>query len=136
MQIFVYNNDYKLIQLTSFFRVYFTARVLVVCFKLCWDVNGIQDMWSSSTVDSFGTKKRPRKVVFLFMEATLGIEPRNGSFADSCLTAWLCRHYFLVLKFFEILCFFEFHTKSFTTSKLVLWSIQEPCLSWILPLKV
>ncbi len=25
------------------------------------------------------------------MEATPGIEPGNQSFADSCLTAWLCR---------------------------------------------
>ena len=26
------------------------------------------------------------------MEATLGVEPRNGSFAGFCLTTWLCRH--------------------------------------------
>lgn len=31
--------------------------------------------------------------VFILLEATLRIELRNGSFADSCLTAWLCRHY-------------------------------------------
>ena len=27
------------------------------------------------------------------MEALIGIEPMNQSFADSCLTTWLKRHY-------------------------------------------
>ena len=45
--------------------------------------------WSPKT-------KTPTRGVLCFLEATLGIEPRNGSFADSCLTAWLCRHIFSV----------------------------------------
>ena len=28
---------------------------------------------------------------YFLLEATPGIEPGNQSFADSCLTAWLCR---------------------------------------------
>ena len=29
------------------------------------------------------------------MEAPIGIEPMNQSFADSCLTAWLRRHFII-----------------------------------------
>ena len=31
-----------------------------------------------------------------YLEATPGFEPGNQSFADSCLTTWLCRHTLLI----------------------------------------
>ena len=36
-------------------------------------------------------KKKSLLGIFL-LEASIGIEPMNQSFADSCLTAWLTRH--------------------------------------------
>ena len=42
------------------------------------------------------TKKRKNVDASTFLrlplEASIGIEPMNQSFADSCLTAWLTRH--------------------------------------------
>ena len=40
------------------------------------------------------TKNNPLKGCFL-LEAPIGIEPMNQSFADSCLTAWLRRHFII-----------------------------------------
>ena len=43
----------------------------------------------------FSIKKTHQQNGVFYMEATLGIEPRNKGVADLCLTAWLCRHIFL-----------------------------------------
>ena len=33
-----------------------------------------------------------QRFIDYLLEASIGIEPMNQSFADSCLTAWLTRH--------------------------------------------
>ena len=42
--------------------------------------------------NSFVSQKNTSTSDVFYMEATLGIEPRNKGVADLCLTAWLCRH--------------------------------------------
>ena len=49
-----------------------------------------------SSFYTFPNKKTIRLDGFL-LEATIGFEPMHQSFADSCLTTWLCRH----INFFE-----------------------------------
>ena len=46
------------------------------------------------TYQSFGLDKKLRTSyeVLNFLEATPRFELGNQSFADSCLTTWLCRH--------------------------------------------
>ena len=59
-------------------------------------------------------KKTKKKQVFRlasFLEVTPGFEPGNESFADSCLTTWLCHHgvYLYDMRLFEKvnICFYE-----------------------------
>ena len=45
----------------------------------------------ASLTEVASKKNSTHSVGAVFLEATPGIEPGNQSFADSCLTAWLCR---------------------------------------------
>ena len=65
----------------------------------------------------------------LIMEATIGFEPMHQSFADSCLTTWLCRHIYFLKKIghkklgeFCVLFFMERMTRlELATSTLARW---------------
>ncbi len=69
----------------------------IVSRKTCLDyINELFQMYKIKVFKSgikivSSQKKHPLQDV-LFLEATPGFEPGNQSFADSCLTTWLCRH--------------------------------------------